>query len=80
VVNLIVYFLTLCKIKVRTFNVESYVVYLQLFSERTWYSLWLAGTDKHYKDNFTVNVLLHFGDIITVHQLKIRSEYKWNYN
>ena len=35
---------------------------------------------KHYKDNFTVKVLLPFGDIITVHQLKIRSEYRWNYN
>ena len=34
-VSLTVYFLALCKIKVRTFNVESYVVYLQLFSERT---------------------------------------------
>jgi len=30
---------------VRTFIVVIYVVYLQLFSERTWYPLLLAGTD-----------------------------------
>lgn len=67
-VCLIVYFLTLCKIKVRTFNVKSYVVYLHCSVRGHDIPYCWQVQIMHYKDNITVEVFLPFGDIITVQQ------------